>query len=327
VTVRAARQNPFPLLAVVLIAACRSAPSNAIQGTGTLELTEVDVSPLIPARVTKVYRQEGDRIRVGDTLITLTQPALPSDIAAQRSAVATTEAQLRDLQAGPRPAEVDQAEAALRAAEAEAQRTAEDLARIAPLAGHGTVSQQQGDAARAAARSAASRRDEAREQLRLVREGARPQTIAAARAQVGSAKASLSGIERTARDLILTASVSGTVLSRHVEPGEVLSPGVSGMTIGDETRPYVRIYLNQVAFPQVHIGDSASVVLDAMPDHPFKGTVVALADRAEFTPRVALTRDERADLMFGVKVQLVDPTTTLKAGLPVTVTILPGTKR
>ena len=108
--------------------------------------------------------------------------------------------------------------------------------------------------------------------------------------------------------------MSGTVLSRHVEPGEVLSPGISGMTIGDETRPYVRIYVNQVAFPQVHLGDTASVVLDAMPDHPFKGTVVALADRAEFTPRVALTRDERADLMFGVKVQLVDPTTTLEGG-------------
>ena len=215
----------------------------------------------------------------------------------------------------------------MRAAEAEALRTADDLERITPLAGKGTVSKQQGDAARAAAHSAASRRDEAREQLRLVREGSRPQTIAAARAQVAAAKASLSGIVQTARDLTLRSSVSGTVLSRHVEPGEVLAPGISGMTIGDETRPYVRIYVDQVAFPQIHLGDTASVVLDAMPDHPFKGTVVAVADRAEFTPRVALTRDERADLMYGVKVQLEDPTTTLKAGLPVTVTILPGTKR
>ena len=315
------------LLALVAIVACRSAPSNGIHGTGSLELTEVDVSPLVLARVTRVYRQEGERIRVGDTLMTLTQSALPSDIEAQRAAVATAEAQLRDLIAGPRAAEIDQAEAAVRAAEAEALRTADDLERITPLAGKGTVSKQQGDAARAAAHSASSRRDEAREQLRLVREGSRPQAIAAARAQVAAAKASLSGIVQTARDLTLRASVSGTVLSRHVEPGEVLAPGISGMTIGDETRPYVRIYVDQVAFPQIHIGDTASVVLDAMPDHPFKGTVVAVADRAEFTPRVALTRDERADLMYGVKVQLEDPTTTLKAGLPVTVTILPGTKR
>jgi HlyD family secretion protein len=309
------------------IAACRSEPSNGIKGTGSLELTEVDVSPLSPARVTRVYRREGDRVRAGDTLLLLSQPTLPSEIEGRRAAVATAEAQLRDLQAGSRPAEIDAAEAAVNAAAAEAKRTADDLERIGPLAGKGTVSKQQGDAARAAAQSAASRLNEAREQLRLVREGPRPQTIAAARAQVNEAKAALAAMQQAAHDLILTASVSGTVLSRHVEPGEVLSPGISGMTIGDETRPYVRIYVDQVAFPQIHIGDTASVVLDAMPDHPFKGTVVALADRAEFTPRVALTRDERADLMFGVKVQLVDPTSTLKAGLPVTVTILPAAKR
>jgi len=316
------------LLAFVLIAACRtSAKSSAIQGTGTLELTEVDVSPLVVARVTKVFRQEGDRVRVGDQLMTLRQSALPSDIAARQAAADAAEAELRDLIAGPRASEIDAAEAAVRAAEAEALRTANDLERIAPLAGKGTVSKQEGDAARAAAHAAASRRDEAREQLRLVRAGSRPQAIAAARAQVASAKASVAGLQQTARDLTLTASVSGTVLSRHVEPGEVLSPGISGMTLGDETRPYVRIYVDQVAFPQIHLGDSASVVLDAMPDHPFRGTVVALAEKAEFTPRVALTRDERADLMFGVKVQVEDPTTTLKAGLPVTVTILPGQRR
>jgi HlyD family secretion protein len=315
------------LLALACVAACRPERPNGITGTGSLELTEVDVSPLSPARVTRVYRQEGDRVRAGDTLLLLTQPTISSDIEARRAAVAAAEAQLRDLQAGSRPAEIQAAEAAVNAAAAEAKRTADDVERIVPLAGKGTVSKQQGDAARAAAQSAASRLNEAREQLRLVREGPRPQTIAAARAQVNEARAALAGAERTARDLVLTASVSGTVLSRHVEPGEVLSPGISGMTIGDETRPYVRIYVDQTAFPRIHLGDSASVVLDAMPDHPFKGTVVALADRAEFTPRVALTRDERADLMFGVKVQLVDPTTTLKAGLPVTVTILPAAKR
>ena len=122
--------------------------------------------------------------------------------------MAAAEAQLRDLLAGSRASEIDAADAAVRAAEAEALRTADDLERIAPLAGKGTVSKQQGDAARAAAHSAASRRDEAREQLRLVREGPRPQAIAAARAAFESATASLAGVQQTARDLTLRASVS-----------------------------------------------------------------------------------------------------------------------
>jgi HlyD family secretion protein len=47
--------------------------------------------------------------------------------------------------------------------------------------------------------------------------------------------------------------------------------------------------------------------------------VVSINDRAEFTPRVALTEDERADLMFGVRVEFADSSGALKPGLPVTV--------
>ena len=315
------------LFALAFLVACSSGGSNVIEATGTLELVEVDVSPQVMARVTKVLRDEGDRIRVGETLMTLTQSALPSEIVAKRAAVRVAEAHLRDLLAGPRESEIEAADAAVRAAEAEATRTAQDLERLIPLAGHGTVSQQQADAARAAAHEAANRLAEARERARLVRQGARPQEIAGARAEVAAARATLAGVEQTARDLTLRSTIDGTVLSRHVEPGEVLSPGVSGMTLGDVTRPYVWIYVDQVTLPQIRVGDTATVLLDALPDQPFKGTVVALADRAEFTPRVALTKDERADLMFGVKVEVYDPSRTLKAGLPVTVRIVPGATR
>jgi HlyD family secretion protein len=51
--------------------------------------------------------------------------------------------------------------------------------------------------------------------------------------------------------------------------------------------------------------------------------VVAVNDRAEYTPRIALTEKERADLLFGVKVMFDDTTGTLKPGLPATVEILP----
>jgi HlyD family secretion protein len=311
------------LLALVVASACHSEPSIDVGGTGSLELVEVDVAPMVPARVTAVRRQEGERVNAGDTLITLTQPALPSDIAGKQAGVTAAEAQLRDLLAGPRAAQVSQADANTRAAEAEATRAAQDLERLTPLAAKGDISQQQLDAARAAARASASRRDAAREAERLVREGSRPEVIAGARAQVQAAKAALQGGQQTARDLVLTAPIAGVVLSRTGEPGALMAPGASAMTLGDVVRPYVRIYVDQQVFPRIHIGDAASVVLDAFPNRPFRGTVTALSDRAEFTPRVALTRDERADLMFGVKVQLVDSSSTLKAGLPVTVRILP----
>lgn len=312
-------KSRLSFLALAFAAACGARAASSPEATGTLELVEVDVAPLVPARVTKVWHEEGDRVRAGDTLLTLTQSTLASNIAGQQAAVRAAEAQLRDLQAGARPSQVARAESELAAAEAEAQRAAEDLARVTPLAERGVVSKQQLDAARAAARSAASRRDALRDAARLVKEGARPEQIAAARASLTAAQAALSGAQQTASDLVLVAPMAGRVLSRNVEPGEVLAAGTPGMTIADPSRPYVRIYVDQVKFPAIRVGDTVGVFLDAFPDRRFRGVVSAVSDRAEFTPRVALTRDERADLMYGVKVQLADTSNLLKAGLPVTV--------
>ena len=92
---------------------------------------------MVPARVTTVRRQEGEHVKAGDTLITLTQPALPSDIEGKQAGVSAAEARLRDLLAGPRASQVSQADANARAAEAEATRAAQDLERLTPLAAKG----------------------------------------------------------------------------------------------------------------------------------------------------------------------------------------------
>ena len=65
----------------------------------------------------------------------------------------------------------------------------------------------------------------------------------------------------------------------------------------------------------------ARAKLDGLPGREFTGRVVAINTKAEFTPRVALTENERADMTFGVKIEFDDNTGTLKPGLPVTVTI------
>lgn len=310
------------LFAVAL--GCRDRETgDAIVANGTVEVTEADVAPMTAARVVRVLVEEGEQVRAGDTLALLTQSTLPSDIEQRRARVAAAEASLRDLQAGTRQAEIDAREAELRAAQAEATRTARDVERLTPLRESGTISQQQLDAAIAAARSAAARRDAAAEALRLARQGARPQQIAAARAEVEAARASLGAARATASDLVLLAPVAGTVLSRNAEPGEVVAAGVPALTVGETGRPWVRVYVNQRALPRLSVGDSATVRLDGLPDRPLAGRISAINSRAEFTPRVALTEEERADLVFGVKVEIVGGTELAKPGLPATVRIHP----
>jgi HlyD family secretion protein len=300
---------------------CRESRAADVQGTGTLEVVEVDVAPLTPGRVVRVLAQEGQMVRAGETVAFLAQPTLPADIEGRRARLAAAEAQLRNLERGARTAEIEAAEADLRTAEAEAVRAARDLNRLQSLLDAGAISGQQLDAARAAAQVAAGRRDAAREALRLMRQGSRPELVSAARAEVASARAAVQSAERTAGDLTLTAPVNGVVVSRNAEPGEVINPGQSVVTIADPTRPFVRIYVNQRSLPLIRRGGAASVTLDAFPDRRFPGQVAAINPRAEFTPRVALTEDEREDLLFGVKVELTDASGMLKAGLPVTVRI------
>jgi HlyD family secretion protein len=272
----------------------------------------------VPARVERILVEEGAQVSPGDTLVVLRQTGLPQDIQQRRARVAAAEAELADLQRGARSPELDRAQAELRSATSEADRTAADSLRMARLLGAGGISQAEFDAAANAARVAGARRDAARDALRLLEAGARPDRISAARASVAAARAQLAMGEAAARELVLTAPVGGQVMARHVEPGEVIGAGIPVLSLGDTHRVWVRVYVRAPVFASIRAGDSVPVTIDGLGDETFPARVTALATAAEFTPRVALTEKERADLLFGVKLELLDTTGRLKAGLPAT---------
>jgi HlyD family secretion protein len=99
----------------------------------------------------------------------------------------------------------------------------------------------------------------------------------------------------------------------------VVEAGEPVITTADASHPWVRVYVNQRDVPALRIGGSAVAMLDGDPDRPIPGHVVAINHKAEYTPRVALTNEERADLMFGVKIALPAAGESARAGLPATV--------
>jgi HlyD family secretion protein len=303
------------------LAACRA---DADDGTvvGTLEQVEVDVGPLQPARALRVLVDEGDAVAIGDTLVVFSTPTLAATGEQLEARAVAAARAAEELARGARPAEIARAKAEADAATAEAERAAADLARLEPLATRGDISRQQGGAARAAVQVTAARRDAAREALRLVEEGARRERREAAAADAQSARAAVDAWRATAGDLVLRAPVDGVVTSRHVEPGEVLGAGQSAVSIGQPTRPWARVYVSSTVLSRLKIGDSVTAWLDG-DSARFVGRVASLNTRAEFTPRVALTEQERNDLLFGVKIEFASPTssggTQLRAGLPITV--------
>lgn len=309
-----------PLISMLLLAvlpACAS--KTAPEAVGTLEVTAVDLAPMVPARVVRVLVEEGAQVRAGDTMAVLTQAGLRDQVGEARARVTSAEAQVQELERGARPEEISKAEQDLAAATALATNAATDAARARTLAANNVIPKQQLDQAEARSAEAEARRSSLEQALKLVRDGARPERRTAARADLARARSALAAMEANVGDLVLISPVNGTVLVRAAEPGEVLPAGVAAVSIGDVSRPWVRVYVGQQLLPLLHAGDTVEARLDAFPDSVFHGRIASLATKAEYTPRVALTERERADLLFGVKIEFTDGHGMLKPGVPVTV--------
>jgi HlyD family secretion protein len=308
---------------VAFLVACNPGADAPIEATGVLEVVEVDLAPMTNGRVARVLVDEGDRVRAGDTLLVLELPTLSDDIRQRAARVAAARAQLAEAVAGPLPAEIASVEAEVAALTAEAERAESDVRRLAPLAEQDFASAQQLETAQAVARTAAARRDAAAAQLKLLRDGTRAERVSMARAELASAEATLAAARSTERDLVLVSPVDGRVLVRNAEPGEVISAGARAMVVAETGRQRVRIFVDQQALPRLQVGQAVTATLDAFPDRPVTGRIAALATQAEYTPRVALTERERADLLFAVRAEFRDSTEFLKAGLSVTVRVVP----
>ena len=305
--------------ALLALAACGTRSETAFEARGTVEVPEADLATLSPARVRRVLVEEGAVIRAGDTVAVLTQTDLDATLAAQRARIATASANLRDLEAGSRPQEVRSAEGELQAAGAELDRVTKDAARIRELVAKDLDTRQALDHADAAVRSAQGREQTAREALRLLQAGARPERIAAARAELSTAQSTLGQIEARASELVLVAPSDGVVLSRNAEPGEVLAAGTPVATLGDLGRRWVRVFLPQWLVSGIRPGQSVDVMTGDR--RTLVGRVASINPKAEFTPRVALTEQERSDLMFGVRVEFASPADAPMPGLWVAVRV------
>jgi HlyD family secretion protein len=309
------------LAAAVALGGC-SGSDHAVRGSGTIELDEVDIASLVGGRVSRVFVEEGDTVRAGDTLAILAHGEIAAGVTAQEAELLRAHALARDQEQGPRAEEREGARADVRVAEASLKLAELELERVQALFQSKLVPQADLDRAQARRDEAASRRDAAAEKLKLVEAGYRGEMVVAARQQAEAVRAGLASARSKARELVLTAPISGIVLLKNVEQGEVIGAGVPLLTLGDPTKVWMRVYIAAPELVKIRIGDPVEVhALGTR--RAFTGRVAEIATRAEFTPRAALTEEERANIVFAVKLAL-DPTDgILKPGLPADARILP----
>ncbi|HEV2672322.1 MAG TPA: efflux RND transporter periplasmic adaptor subunit [Gemmatimonadales bacterium] len=283
-----ARYPSLVLAAAALLAACRGS-SNVLTVAGTVEIREVRLSPLASGRLERLLKDEGDSVRAGDTVGVLDQPGLAAMIEQRRALAAAASARTAEI----------------RAAVADSERTANDLARARVLRAQNITSPQDFDRAQSAASAAA----------------ARLQSVRAAVRESQAARAAVRVTEAIRDQLVLIAPTDGIVLTRFAERGEMIAAGVPVVSIGVVHAPWIRAYVGERFIARLKTGMTVTVHVDGYPNSSFAGHVTEIAPRAEFTPRAALTERERADLVFGIKVAIDDTSGRLKAGMPVRVDI------
>lgn len=184
--------------------------------------------------------------------------------------------------------------------------------------------------ARAELSVAQERYDAARDRLTLLQTGDYSPRVAAAQAAVhqaeaaayqaqiavAQAEAQLALIDAQIGKLTVTAPADGVVLTRIIQPGEVVAPGSSALTLVRLDNLTITVYIPEDRYGEISLGQTVEVSVDSFPGITFTASVIHISDKAEFTPRNVQTVEGRKSTVFAIRLKVEDPQGRLKPGMP-----------
>ena len=139
------------------------------------------------------------------------------------------------------------------------------------------------------------------------------------------AGASLKLAETQLSYTVLNSPLSGVVLVKSSEMGEVVNPGTSIITLADLENVWLKAYIPETDLSKVKWGQEVIVTTDLRPKKEYKGKVSFISSQAEFTPKSIQTEKERVTLVYRIKVDIPNRERELKPGMPADGRILLGT--
>lgn len=301
-------------LAALILASCAPRASKP-DGSGTIECTQVRIAAEVGGRMEAVGFEEGDTVTNGQVLARIDPTPYRLRLDEARAALAQAQAQSDLMKAGSRAEDVRRAQAQVWEANAAAQAASADARRIAAIFAQGSASAKQQDDAKAAADRTAATALAASEQSARIEKGNRPEEIRAAQAAADLAKARAALAEKALADCLVTAPLTGVVTTKSVERGEVIAAGTPLAILSRLDEVWLSLYLPETRLPDIKLGRKVMVTLDG-DRRGYEGTVTFISPEAEFTPRNVQTPDERAKLVYRIKVTLSNPNGTFKPGMP-----------
>jgi len=286
--------------------------------SGYVEADYVMVASSVGGTLTELDVERGDRVETGAPLFKLDDLAerAAADEAAEK--LKQAEAQLANLLTGKRQPEIeailaqrDQAEAALRQSEADYRRQLE-------LQRTGVAAKKSVDDARSRRDQDKSRIAELNAELEVARMPGREQEIDAANAAVAAARAALAQAQWTLDQKDGTAPAGGFVVDTLYRPGEMVPAGSPVVQLLPPANVKIRFFVPEAEVSRIAVGDEVRVACDGCGE-PISARVRYISPRAEFTPPVIYSRDERTRLVFMIEARPNERPEALRVGQPVDV--------
>lgn len=299
-----------------------SANDDNLRISGNIETTEVEVSFEIPGRVTERLVSEGESVEAGQLVARLEATDLGHEVEMRQAELGAASALLAELEAGSRPEEIGQAEAALARARADASRAEAEYARQKDLFAKDIISSREFEAAEAGYRMSSAQVDEVSQRLVMLERGPRREQIEQARQRVKQAREALAIAKTRLSYATLMAPLSGVVLADNAEPGERVAAGTPIVTVGELSAVWLRGYIDETNLGRVKVGQNVRVTSDTYPGKVYDGRVSFIASEAQFTPKSVQTTKERVKLVYRIKVDIPNPSMELKPGMPADAEIL-----
>jgi len=282
-----------------------------------------------------------------EILLDLNRKVLPAEVERVEASVQALQSQLAELEAGYRIQEVQQARYAYEQAQFALAEARKDKARFDTLYERKIIAAKDKDATDLKYDAALKGYERAKKAYELLKEGYRKEAIETARARLAEGQAALKQarenlkkIEATASEVQaakaqvqsaqsalelaeiqlthceLRAPFNGIIVSRNVEPGEVVSPGREVISLADLSQVNLKVFVPETEIGMVKPGQKVEVKIDTFAAKTYSGHVSYISPEGEFTPKVIQTHKERVKLVYLIKIIIPNPNLELKPGMP-----------
>ncbi len=231
---------------------------------GEVDAKQISVATKIIGRVSRLYVEEGQQVKKGDTLMLIDSPEVYAKLMQAEAAKAAASAQSSKAQKGARSEQIDAAKSVWEKAKAASDLMEKTYERIQTLYEEGVVPAQKRDEVETQMKAAQLTAKAAESQYNMAKNGARSEDKTAAAALVNQANGAVSEVESYIKETEVIAKFNGQVTTIIPNEGELVTAGLPVITITDLSDPWMTFNIREDWLPKVKQGKQFPVSIPAL---------------------------------------------------------------